>query len=61
MKLSATKVSGGEGTNGGRCARQSCACAMRDRTSNAVRAQWYRGAPTAVARWPGGPDSAAPG
>eukprot|EP00966_Prymnesium_polylepis_P276135 6379761-Prymnesium_polylepis.1 len=37
---------------------------MRDyieKAANAIRAQWLRGAPTAVARWPGGPDPAAPG
>ena len=35
--------------------------ATEARRSNAVRAQWCRGAPTAVARWTGGPDPAAPG
>eukprot|EP00966_Prymnesium_polylepis_P160959 3719384-Prymnesium_polylepis.2 len=43
------------------CARESCAWAMCDGCPNAVRAQWRRGSPSDVARWPGGPDPAAPG
>eukprot|EP00966_Prymnesium_polylepis_P218442 5056139-Prymnesium_polylepis.1 len=66
MKLSATKAPGGEGTPQrkvvdvrDRAALLRCATGDRERCERSGAEE--AGAPTAVARWTGGPDPAAPG